>query len=168
MDAEKATGKSAKSASNKCKAVPNALIYNRVTSSKGDWTVNKSLAISSDSNSVIIKQADYAEIATKIEADGGVAFRIQDHRQSNPAFNTTATPAIVVKFTNNEEDEIVCLDVMESLPGTEFDKEEIFKRYTLFVDSEMFFVYSYVVKNDLEVAESMAAKKHGKKTIDLT
>jgi len=165
MDAEKATEKSA---SNKCKIVPNALIYNRATSPKGDWTVNKSLAISSDSNSVIIKQADFAEIATKIEADGEVAFRIQDHRQSNPAFNTTAMPAIVVKFTHHEEMNALILDVMESLPGTEFDKDEIFKGYTLIVDSKMFFVYAYVVKNDLKVAESMAAKKHSKKTIDLT
>jgi hypothetical protein len=164
---QKTTQKSAKRTNNKCKVAPNALIYNRTTSAKGDWTVNKSLAIASDSNSIIIKQADFAEIANKIEAGGDIAFRIQDHRQSNPAFNTTAVPAIVAKFTYDEK-EIVFLDVMESLPGTEFDKDEIFKRYSLVVDAEMFFVYAYVVKNDLEVADSMAAKKHGKKTIDLT
>lgn len=152
----------------KCDLVPNADIYNKVTSSKGDWSVYKSLAIASDSNSVTIKQVDFAEIATKIEEDGKVAFRIQDHKQSNPTFNTTAVPAIVVEFTYNEEAKIVFLDTMESLPGTEFDKDEIFKRYTLIVDSEMFFTYGFVVKNDLEVAEAMAAKKHSKKTIDLT
>lgn len=153
---------------NKCKVAPNAQIYNRMTSSKGDWTVFKSLAIASDSNSAIIRQADFAEIASKIDEDGEVAFRIQDHKQSNPAFNTTAVPAIVVRFTYNEDESTISLDVMESLPGTEFDKEEICKRYTLIVDSEMFFYYAYVVENDLKVAEEMAAKKHSKKMIDLT
>jgi hypothetical protein len=167
MENQKTSTKSAKRTNSKCKVVPNALIYNRTTSSKGDWTVNKSLAIASDSNSVIIKQADFAEIATILEKDDTIGFRIQDHRQSNSAFNTTAMPAIVVKFTHKDE-ETIFLDVMESLPGTEFDRDDVFKRYSLVVDAEMFLVYSYVVKNDLEVAESMAAKKRDKKTIDLT
>lgn len=153
---------------NRCDLIPNAQICNKTTSAKGDWVVNKSLAIASDSNSVTIKQADFAEIVTKVGEDGEVAFRIQDHKQSNPAYNTTAAPAIVVKFTYNEEAKIIRLDTMESLPGTEFDKEEVSKRYTLIVDSEMFFTYGFVVENDLKVAQALAEKKRIKKTIDLT
>ncbi|WP_310438730.1 hypothetical protein [Sulfuricurvum sp.] len=164
MDAEKATEKSA---SKKCIESPNAQIYNRITSSKGDWSVNKTISIFNESNSVVIKQADYAEIVTKVEKDSKIAYRIQDHKQSNPAYNTTAVPAVVVKFTKHDT-QVVSLDIMESLPGTEFNKDDIHKRYTLAIDSAMFFLYGNVVKNDLEVAESMATKKHGKKTIDLT
>lgn len=168
MDEKPPVKKDVKHLKNKCIAAPNAQIYNRTTSSKGDWSVNKWIVIFSEGNSVTIRQADYAEIATKVEADGEVGFRIQDHRQSNPAFNTTATPAIVVKFVHDEEHASVSLDVMESLPGTEFDKDDVNTRYRLVLDSEMFFTYGYVVENDIKVAEEMATKKHGKKTIDLT
>jgi hypothetical protein len=156
-----------KVSSKKCIEAPNAQIYNRITSSKGDWSVNKTISIFNESNSVVIKQPDYAEVVDKVKKDGEIAFRIQDHKQSNPAYNTTAVPAIVVKFTKHDA-QVVSLDIMESLPGTEFNKDEIHKRYTLVIDANMFFLYGNVVKNDLEVIETMSVKKHQKKTIDLT
>ena len=152
--------------SNECSNKANSFIYNRFSSSKGDYTVYKKVSISNNNNSLVMKQQDFVDFAHKIAEDGRARFLVQEHKEANPKYNTTAVPAIGVTATLYDNNTIL-FDIKESLPGRALEPKKSDKGYMLIIEEDIFFKYYDVLKNDIEISEYLDKQKKASRFLEL-